>query len=65
MKIIVNGEAYEACQGSTVAGLVEELGVCGRFAVELNEAILPRSSFPEQHLMSGDHVEIVKAIGGG
>ena len=65
MKIIVNGQAYDVRQDSTVSGLVEELGITGRFAVELNEAILPRGSFADQRLAGGDQVEIVKAIGGG
>ncbi len=65
MKITVNGEYYDALEDSTVAVLVEKLSITGRFAVELNEEILPRSKFDAQRLASGDHVEIVTAIGGG
>ncbi len=65
MHICLNGEARALEPDTTVALLVASLGLQGRFAVEVNGAIVPRSSFSEYHLESGDSVEIVRAIGGG
>jgi thiamine biosynthesis protein ThiS len=65
MDICLNGETRALEPGITVALLVASLGLQGRFAVEVNGAIVPRSRFNEYHLQSGDSVEIVRAIGGG
>ncbi len=65
MDICLNGETRTLEPGITVALLVASLGLEGRFAVEVNGAIVPRSRFSEYHLNSGDSVEIVRAIGGG
>ncbi len=46
--------------------LIESLDLGGRrIAVEVNEAILPRSAFKETQLQEGDKVEIIHAVGGG
>ena len=34
-------------------------------AIEVNEAIIPRSQYAEYSLSAGDVVEVVVAIGGG
>jgi sulfur carrier protein len=66
MQIHLNGEAYPLAGATTVAELVEQLGLVGkRLAVELNLDIVPRSQFAETRLQDGDRVEIVHAIGGG
>lgn len=50
----------------TVGGLVETLGLTGkRLAIECNGEIVPRGSFAETVLSSGDKLEIVGAVGGG
>ena len=50
----------------SVADLVEKLGLTGkRLAIERNGEIVPRGSFPEVALVSGDKLEIVGAVGGG
>ncbi|MGD9096261.1 MAG: sulfur carrier protein ThiS, partial [Chromatiales bacterium] len=36
-----------------------------RFAVEINEELVPRSTFATRALAEDDRVEIVTAIGGG
>jgi sulfur carrier protein len=64
-QICLNGETHEIESGFTVAALVASLALQGRFAVEVNGAILPRSRFSEYHLAPDDKVEIVRAIGGG
>jgi sulfur carrier protein len=50
----------------TAAQLVENLGLAGkRLAMEINQEIVPRSTFEECVINPDDHVEIVHAIGGG
>ncbi len=66
MQIQLNGEARTLAPDSTVAALVESLGLAGRrIAVEVNEEIVPRSEHAVTHLVEGDRVEVVHAIGGG
>ena len=66
MTIELNGEAKEVPEGATVADLVKLLDLAsGRFAVEVNKAIVPRSQLAERSLTAGDHVEIIGFVGGG
>ena len=66
MKITLNGESKEIPDGATAAQLVEFLELGGRrLALEINEEIVPRSTYAACRLHPGDHVEIVHAIGGG
>ncbi|MGE0388325.1 MAG: sulfur carrier protein ThiS [Gammaproteobacteria bacterium] len=65
MRIEVNGEVREVRPGCPVADLVAALGITGRFAVEVNGAVVPRSTHAEVELQPQDRVEIVRAIGGG
>ena len=66
MEIQLNGEQREVAPGTTVAMLVTELDLTGkRIAVEINEELVPRSSFDTHELNEGDAMEIVQAIGGG
>ena len=65
MEILLNGKSVEIGDRSSVADLLRELAVSGRFAVEVNEQIVPRSGFAAHGLRRGDKVEIVRAIGGG
>jgi sulfur carrier protein len=49
-----------------VADLVADLAATGqRFAVEVNEELVPRSLHGGRALADGDRVEVVHAIGGG
>ncbi|MCB1801148.1 MAG: sulfur carrier protein ThiS [Gammaproteobacteria bacterium] len=66
MRIVLNGEAREVADGTTLAGLLASLDLAGkRFAVEINEELVPRSEHPAYRLQDADQVEIVQAIGGG
>jgi thiamine biosynthesis protein ThiS len=66
VKIIVNGQSREAADGSTVAQLLEQLGLAGKYvAVELNLQLVPRARHAEQRLAAGDRLEIVTLVGGG
>lgn len=48
-----------------MAELLARLNVSGRYAVEVNEVILPRSRYTAYRVQPGDRIEIVRAIGGG
>ena len=66
MLIFVNGAQRQLPDGSTMAALVTTMELAGqRFAIEVNEEIVPRSTFEDYRLCEQDRVEIVQAIGGG
>jgi len=64
--IQVNGESKQTATGTTVAGLLAQLGLhAGRVAVELNLQILPKNKWEETKVAEGDRFEIVQFVGGG
>jgi thiamine biosynthesis protein ThiS len=64
--IELNGERREIPPGTTVAALLERVGLnAARVAVEYNRAILPRTRWAETMLSDGDRFEIVQFVGGG
>ena len=64
--VSINGESRQLPSSTTVANLIEEMGLAGkRIALELNGGIVPRSMFAAQHLSENDKLEIVIAVGGG
>jgi sulfur carrier protein len=66
MKILLNGEPRQVPDNITAAQLVETLGLTGkRLAMEVNQEIVPRSTYQEHVINADDRVEIVHAIGGG
>ena len=66
MHILLNGEPREVADGATLAQLLETLGLENRrFAVEINEGLVPRSEHAAHALQANDRIEIVQAIGGG
>jgi thiamine biosynthesis protein ThiS len=70
LNLTLNGESrvFEgpADGPMSVAGLLVALGLDRRkVAVERNEEIVPRSSYADTWLASGDTLEIVHFIGGG
>ena len=66
MQIVVNGQPRTAAERLALPVLIEELNLAGRrLAVELNGAIVPRSTWAQTSLRDGDRLEIVHAIGGG
>lgn len=66
MQIYINGEARQLPEGTDMADLIEllELGD-RRIAVEVNQELVPRSSFAGHPLRESDQVEIIHAVGGG
>jgi sulfur carrier protein len=66
MQILLNGEVRELTEGCTLGELLASLDLSQqRFAVEINEALVPRSEHAGHRLQADDRVEIVQAIGGG
>lgn len=66
MKIQLNGNSEHFDSVVTAAQLVEHLGLQGkRIAIEVNQEIVPRSSYESFQLNENDRVEIINAVGGG
>jgi thiazole synthase len=66
LRLFVNGKPETAPAGITVAGLLTQLGIDPvRVAVERNEDVVPRQTWPQAVLADGDQLEIVAFIGGG
>lgn len=66
MNILVNGKTEHFDGLVTAAQLVEKLGLQGkRIAMEVNQEIVPRSTYESFQLSENDRVEIINAVGGG
>ena len=66
MQIVLNGEPREVADDITLDALIGTLDLpTTRFAVEVNEELIPRSEHPSHALHADDHIEVVQAIGGG
>lgn len=66
MNIILNGSSRELPDNVSASELLLTLGLAGkRLALEVNQEIVPRSTFDSHIIQPGDRVEIVHAIGGG
>ena len=66
MKVVVNGEAADVLDGTTVRAMIESLGLGrGACAAEVNKELVPRREHETRQLREGDIVEIVSLVGGG
>jgi sulfur carrier protein len=66
MQIYLNGVEKQIPDTANMAKLIEILDLSGqRIAVEVNEELVPRSTFDEHRLNEHDRVEIIQAVGGG
>ena len=66
MRIQINGDPSEVPVDTTVAGLIETLGLAPELvAVELNDGLVTRDERAKTRLADGDRVEIVTLVGGG
>jgi sulfur carrier protein len=66
MEIFVNGQAREAAEGITIAGLLAELQLNDKpVAVEVNLQLVPKHKHVDHRLAAGDRLEIVTLVGGG
>ena len=61
----INGELLEK-DGKSIADVLLDMNInVLHVAVELNEEIVPKAKYSETFLKDGDHVEIVRFVGGG
>ena len=66
IEVVINGETRTVVQGTTISGLIVELGLGDRrVAVERNREIVPRAEHASTVLAAGDRVELVTFVGGG
>ncbi len=66
MQITLNGAARDLPDGTTVAQLIDILGLSGKpVAVERNQDVVPRATYADTTLLPGDRVEVVGFVGGG
>ena len=66
MHIILNGQKKEIPSGLTVRELLEHLDIKPeRVAVEINEEIVRKATYPEAPVRENDRIEVVQFMGGG
>ena len=66
MNITLNGTPRDVPDQLSASDLLLSLGLADkRLALEINQEIVPRSTFAARRINPGDTVEIVHAIGGG
>jgi thiamine biosynthesis protein ThiS len=65
MEVLLNGDPHSIDQNCTIETLITSLKLDGKFAIEINQSIIPRSEYLKTELLAGDKIEIVQAIGGG
>jgi len=66
MKLKINGEERTVCDGITLAELLEQLQLTGKYvAVERNQEVVSFRVYAETVLAEGDCLEIVTLVGGG
>ncbi|HEX4479934.1 MAG TPA: sulfur carrier protein ThiS [Rudaea sp.] len=64
--IHLNGRTFDVDNPISVSALLEANGYAHRaVAVEINREIVPKSTHTQRHVVDGDNVEIVEAMGGG
>jgi len=66
IEVVINGQPRIVNQGTTIAGLIGDLGLSGKpVAVERNLEVVPRAQHASTVLASGDRLEVVTFVGGG
>ena len=66
IQVRLNGKDRDIEPGQTVHALLESLELHpGMVVVELNKQILPRDTYQERQVHSGDTIELVHFVGGG
>lgn len=64
--LTVNGQPHDIPSGTTIAALLEHLGLArSACAVEVNKALVPKARHAHHELAPGDAVEVVTLVGGG
>lgn len=66
MTVIVNGESRELPEATTVATLAQLLGLNPKtVVVQRNDDIVDRTAYESTVLSDGDHIELIRFVGGG
>lgn len=66
MQIYLNGLEKQIPDSLDMAGLIEMLDLTDqRIAVEVNEELVPRTTFSGHAINDRDRIEIIHAVGGG
>jgi thiamine biosynthesis protein ThiS len=66
ISVAVNGEQRSVPSGSSIAAMLEAIGLDPRkVAVERNLEVVPRSTLGDVEISDGDAFEIVHFVGGG
>ena len=66
MTVLVNGKTQELEDGATVARLLAQLGLEGRFAlVERNGQPVERALYDDVELGDGDRLVVARPVAGG
>ncbi|MEJ2619670.1 MAG: sulfur carrier protein ThiS [Candidatus Thiodiazotropha sp.] len=66
MQIYLNGLEKQIPDALDMAGLIEMLELTDqRIAVEVNEELVPRTTFSGHAIQEQDRIEIIHAVGGG
>ncbi len=66
ISVSINGSTQHFEHPLSIADLIQKMALGDkRIALERNGEIVPRSQFTQQHLVHGDKLEIVVAVGGG
>ncbi len=65
LEIILNGKT-ENLNIMSIHELLSKMDLLGkRIAVEINGKVIPRSLHDDTLIKTGDHIEVISAIGGG
>ena len=65
MEIFLNGSCYLLEKNCSIKTLIKNLDLSGKYAIEINQNIIPKSQYNIIKINTGDKIEIVQAIGGG
>ena len=64
--VVVNGLSVKLHRKITLTNYLDEKGLLGRtIAVAVNGQVLRKDDYEEVKLNEGDHIEIVRPVGGG
>ncbi len=64
--VVVNGLSVKLHRKITLTNYLDEKGLLGRtIAVAVNGQVLRKDDYEEVKLNEGDHLEIVRPVGGG
>jgi thiamine biosynthesis protein ThiS len=66
MRLVVNGESVECEAGTSLRGLIVQLGFTPEAVVaERNRELVPGGRFAQTDLEEGDRLELLQFVGGG